>query len=106
MSLRKRVNPELKIGPTMKPDCIHQVGYIPDASTTAAEWNERLAAFIVKVEDFNVRGQRDQISHPGHVTEFKFCPVCGQSIDRAALKLLTYSQAFELHVAGGASNKD
>lgn len=92
-------------GQPMPADCVHQVGYIPDVATVATDWNERLAAFVAKVDDFNVRGQRDQINHPGHVSEFKFCPRCGQYIDRGALKLLTYSQAYELHIDASSSNK-
>lgn len=97
MNLGNVSEAKMKNDRTKPVECIHQVGYIPDTATTAADWNDRLATFIGKVKDFNVRGQRDQISHPGHVSEFKFCPMCGLSIDRAALKLLTYSQAFELH---------
>jgi hypothetical protein len=58
---------------------------------------------VAKVDDFNVRGQRDQICHPGHIAEYKFCTHCGKPIDRAALGLLTYSQAFDRHLAARAA---
>lgn len=83
----------------MASECDHPVGYIPDSDVKAKDWNEKLMAFVAKVDDFNVRGQRDQINHPGFTAEFKFCPDCGQRIDRAALGLLTYGGAFEQHLA-------
>ena len=52
--------------------------------------------FVERVMDFNVRGQRDEISHPGFIVEFKFCPDCGEALDRQSLSLLTYSEAFEM----------
>ncbi|MNO08244.1 hypothetical protein D3C81_2307980 [compost metagenome] len=61
-----------------------------------------LMAFVAKVDDFNVRGQRIQINHPGFIAEFKFCPKCGLRIDRGALGLLTYGNAFEQHLASKA----
>lgn len=75
--------------------CNHPVGYIPPSDTQAADWNDRLLEFLRKVEDFNVRGQRDQINHPGFVAEFKFCPECGGRIERQGLGLLTYTEAYE-----------
>lgn len=63
--------------------------------TQAANWNDRQLEFVRKVEDFNVRGQLDQINHPGYVTEFKFCPECGGRIGRQVLGLLSYTEAYE-----------
>ncbi|KZN20493.1 MULTISPECIES: hypothetical protein [Pseudomonas] len=88
----------------MASECKHLVGYIPGREVTAEEWNENLLAFVAVVDDFNVRGQRDQINHPGFDEEFKFCPNCGHPIDRLALGLLTYSQAFEQHIAAKAES--
>lgn len=84
--------------------CVHLVGYIPGGEVAAEDWNDELTKFVAKVDDFNVRGQRDQINHPGFIIEFKFCPHCGHPIDRAALGLLTYGQAFEQHNAAKAAN--
>jgi hypothetical protein len=78
--------------------CTHPVGYIPPTVVHAKDWNQKLAQFVEKVFDFNIRGQRDQINHPGFITEFTFCPECGTPIDRAGL--LTYPEAFDLHKAG------
>lgn len=79
--------------------CVHPVGYVPNELVTATEWNSRLAAFVAKVDDFNERGQRDQIPHPGAVQEFHFCPDCGQPLDRVAMGLLSYTEAYEIHQA-------
>tara|TARA_R110002124_G_scaffold128157_2_gene288511 strand:+ start:715 stop:957 length:243 start_codon:yes stop_codon:yes gene_type:complete len=64
----------------------------------AEDWNSRLMDFMAVVDDFNVRGQRDQISHPGFVSEYKFCTLCGERLDREALGLLTYSEAFDRYM--------
>lgn len=90
----------------MVSECKHLVGFIPGGEVTATAWNEKLLAFVAKVDDFNVRGQRDQINHPGFVAEFKFCPNCGSPIDGAALGLLTYSQAFDQHLAAKVTADD
>lgn len=85
----------------MTNQCTHPVGSIPGETeiVKSQDWNRRLMEFVALVDDFNVRGQRDQINHPGFIVEFKFCPVCGAALDRAALGLLTYSQAFTEHKA-------
>jgi hypothetical protein len=75
--------------------CIHPVGDIAGIAVTAADWNQKILAFIAKVDDFNIRGQRDQIAHPGFVAEYKFCPYCGGAIDRLGLALMTYAEAFD-----------
>ncbi|MDH0609851.1 hypothetical protein N5D28_13290 [Stutzerimonas stutzeri] len=62
-----------------------------------------MITFVAKVDDFNVRGQRDQINHPGFIVEYKFCPHCGQPIDRVALGLLSYGQAFAQYNAAMAA---
>jgi hypothetical protein len=77
--------------------CTHTVGYIPDTQNLTAEnWNRELDRFALKVEDFNVRGQRDQINHPGFIAEADFCSECGCRLDRKALGLHTLSQVLEL----------
>lgn len=81
----------------MQTDCTHLVGHIPRGYVIAPDWNSKLEAFVAKVIDFNVRGQREEIPHPGFVQEFRFCPECGQLIDREALGLLTVRQAFDCH---------
>lgn len=83
----------------MTEPCEHPVGYIPKTVVTAKHWNEKLLAFAAVIDDFNVRGQRDQISHPGFVQEAKFCALCGVKIDRVALGLLTYAEALAIHAA-------
>ena len=77
--------------------CDHPVGFIPNESVNARDWNEKLLAFIAVVDDFNVRGQRDQINHPDFVREFKFCPHCGASINREGL--MTFGDAFKVYDA-------
>ncbi|WP_338924763.1 hypothetical protein V0M98_34655 (plasmid) [Pseudomonas silesiensis] len=84
----------------MAADCTHPVGFIPPGPVESKDWNQKLADFIAVVDDFNVRGQRDQINHPGFVTEFNFCPYCRHPIDRTGL--LTYTQAFDHYHAAKA----
>lgn len=55
----------------------HVVGQIGTDEVRRAAWADQEAAFVAVVEDFNLRGQRQEISHPGWVTWFKFCPCCG-----------------------------
>jgi hypothetical protein len=81
----------------MAQECNHPVGYIPPEPVTAEDWNQKLGEFVDKVFDFNIRGQRDQINHPGFIQEFNFCPYCRHPIDRAGL--LTYHQAYDAHLA-------
>ena len=83
----------------MASDCNHPVGYIQCAEVSAQDWNTELAKFMAVVDDFNVRGQRDQISHPGYVAEFTYCPVCGERLDRSALGLQTFFDASVLYKA-------
>lgn len=87
----------------MSDSCAHHVGYIPPEDVSVEGWNDRLIAFVAKVDDFNVRGQRVQIPHPGFISEFKFCPNCGQKIDRQALGLLSYPDAFDQFLKGKSS---
>nr|CEK42286.1 hypothetical protein PQBR57_0333 [Pseudomonas fluorescens SBW25] len=60
------------------------------------DWNNRLAAYIGNPAGFLERGEHDQHPTPGAVQEFKFCPECGQPLDRVALGLLSYSEAYEI----------
>lgn len=74
--------------------CNHTVGYIPGTQQVTSEnWNRELDRFALVIEDFNVRGQRDQICHPGFIVEGKFCGECGAALDRAGLGLRTLTQA-------------
>lgn len=86
--------------------CDHSVGFIPHQAVTAKDWNQSLARFVSKVDDFYTRGQRDQINHPGFCKEFNFCPDCGDAIDRVALGLLSYSETFEFHAAAKMTEAD
>ncbi|MBX6882372.1 hypothetical protein [Pseudomonas aeruginosa] len=88
----------------MATECDHLVGYIPGGEVKAGDWNEKMMAFVARVDDFNVRGQRDQINHPGFAVEFKFCPNCGHPIDRVDLGLMTYGDAFKQHDATKAAS--
>lgn len=73
--------------------CDHQVvGLIGHKQHSAATWNAALLDFCVVIQDFNIRGQRDEISHPGYVTESRFCAQCGAPVDFSALGLATYEE--------------
>lgn len=89
----------------MATDCDHLVGYIPGGEVKAGDWNWKLKDFVAQVDDFNVRGQRDQINHPGFAAEFRFCPNCGHHIDRIGLGLLSYEEAFKQYDAGKTASR-
>lgn len=91
---------------TPQKTCDHFVGNIANSEVDARCWNKDLMSFVAKVDDFNSRGQRDQINHPGFITEYKFCPRCAQPINRAALNLMTYGDAFERFTSKQTMKKD
>lgn len=67
----------------------HIVGSIGcDSQVQNADWEAKLTAFEAVVEDFNVRGQRDEVSHPGWVTPFKFCIECGAPLGDLSIRKL------------------
>lgn len=55
----------------------HAVGEIARNTIKLSEWSLKTKEFEVKIADFNERGQRQQIAHPGWSTRFKYCPFCG-----------------------------
>lgn len=81
---------------TEAPDahCGHIIGHIGMHDVTVSEWNKKIVEFAAVVDDFNVRGQRDQIPHPGHATLYKFCPECGKQNIPTALGLMDLGEAF------------
>lgn len=76
--------------------CDHPVGTVLHELVKARDWNSRLAAYISGAAEFPEHGQQDQHPNLGGVQEFNFCPECGQPLDRVALGLLSYSEAFEI----------
>ena len=48
-------------------------------------WDAEIKSFEAVIDDFNIRGQRDQINHPGFLTKFKFCPDCGANLSTLQL---------------------
>jgi hypothetical protein len=68
----------------------HSVGEIAGKVIQATDWDKAISAFEAKVEDFNTRGMRVQIPHPGFATKFKFCPNCGSSLERFVLRDLSW----------------
>lgn len=58
----------------------HPVGEIARKLIYKADWDKAVMEFEVVVDDFNVRGQRDEIPHPGWCIKFQFCPHCGKSL--------------------------
>lgn len=65
---------------SMCSDGEHQVGQVGAKVVRRSEWDGAVIAFGVIIDDFNIRGQRDQISHPGWCTKFKFCTQCGSDL--------------------------
>lgn len=69
-----------------------KVGIINGVSHGATTWNKALLQFCVAIQDFNIRGQRDEIAHPGYAQEYQFCTDTGAPVDYAALGLKTYKE--------------
>ena len=55
----------------------HLVGNIANIEVRGADWDAAVLRFEAVIEDFNVRGQRDQINHPGWCAPYSFCTACG-----------------------------
>lgn len=60
--------------------CEHFGIQIGSDSIVLAEVERAAYDFYCVLADFNIRGQVDEISHPGFLTEFKFCPSCGSPV--------------------------
>lgn len=56
--------------------CIGSVGLVRQSDRDQA-----VADFELVIEDFNVRGQREQVAHPGWCTPAKFCVECGARLE-------------------------
>lgn len=76
----------------MSESCDHVVGFIANKPYTAAQWPEAMRAFARVVQDFNVRGQRDEIPHPGYEYTAQYCVHCGAKLDSGSL--LTFAEAY------------
>lgn len=79
--------------------CDHPVGFIPDELIKAENWNKRLVEFAEATDQFSKAGKTIQLDQPGRVIEFNYCPACGQLLDRVALGLLTFEEAFVVFTA-------
>lgn len=60
--------------------CKHLGIQIGSASILLTEVECAAYEFYCVLADFNIRGQVDEIAHPGFLTEFKFCPSCGSPV--------------------------
>lgn len=69
----------------------HCAGLIGSALVRVNDWDAGLAAFVAKIDDFNIRGQRDQVEHPGFLTKFKFCTECGADLSGVPLAELWWT---------------
>lgn len=52
-------------------------GVIAGVPVRLSDWAAAYAAFEEKVRDFNERGRRQQIPHPGWAMRARYCPECG-----------------------------
>jgi hypothetical protein len=59
---------------------------IGSEAVRVADWNVAVAKLELAIEDFNVRGQREQVAHPGFCRSFAFCTECGASLGHLALR--------------------
>ncbi|GIK45007.1 MAG: hypothetical protein BroJett012_09100 [Betaproteobacteria bacterium] len=64
----------------------HLAGDIARKQIRVSDWDAAVTAFEAVIDDFNIRGQRDEIPHPGWCTKFKFCPECGAPLDGLSLR--------------------
>lgn len=60
-------------------ECV--AGVIGSKSILQKDWDQAVRDFEVVIEDFNVRGRKFQVNHPGFVHPAKFCMKCGRKID-------------------------
>lgn len=67
-------------GATLK-SCDHMVGMIAGRMVRKSEWNVAVREFAKVVDDFNVRGQRVEVPHPGFIQPFTYCTECGGEND-------------------------
>lgn len=81
--------------------CEHPVGYVPHELVTAHDWNNRLAALIADIEQTKVHSQPDPSGVASGVLEFNCCPYCGVKLDRVALGLMTYAEAYLINSLRG-----
>lgn len=56
-------------------------GVIASCEVTETAWDKAVSDFELKIIDFNTRGKRQQINHPGFVKEAKYCRNCGRKLD-------------------------
>lgn len=70
-------------------NCI--AGEIGGQLVRLADWDAAVVAFEAVIDDFNVRGQRQQINHPGRLTEFAFCTECGRSLANEVRRKLAWT---------------
>lgn len=56
------------------------MGQIGSKIVHDSEWDGTVIAFGLVIDDFNIRGQREQVNHPGWCTKFMFCPQCGSDL--------------------------
>lgn len=68
----------------------HLVGEISRKVIRLSEWESSVIAFEAVIDDFNVRGRRVQIEHPGWCIKFKFCPECGMPLESLGLRNLNW----------------
>lgn len=64
----------------------HIVGAIAGKLIHLDAWDEAVTAFEAKIDDFNIRGQREQVNHPGFLTVCTFCPDCGSSLSEIEIR--------------------
>jgi len=69
----------------------HVVYWIGTESVKLNDCEKKLAEFTLKIDDFNTRGMRMQVSHPGRAYPLNFCLCCGASLAGVELPKLTWN---------------
>lgn len=69
----------------------HVAGLAGAKAIRVNDWDAKVDAFAAKIDDFNIRGQRQQVDHPGFLTRYRYCTECGADLRGLSLKALDWS---------------
>lgn len=56
-------------------------GVISGDEVAETAWDKAVSDLEIKITDFNTRGMRQQVNHPGFVLKAKYCRNCGRKLD-------------------------
>lgn len=83
--------------------CDHIVLVVSGKPITKSQASKAIAELAEKVADFNIRGQFQQINHPGFIEPVRFCAHCGQAVSQEINWEATLKKAIESYDCKGIS---